>query len=60
MAKYTQTVDSAFPYSLPKLNDGFQAGFSKREMAAIFLKVPDSGTEWLDKMIIRSHKLEHL
>lgn len=46
--------ESAF--SVPKLNSG--NGFSKREYAAILLKVPDSGLEWLDEMIKRSHKFK--
>lgn len=46
--------DPACP--VPKLSNG--SGFSKREYAAILLGVPDSGLEWLDKMILRSNKLE--
>ncbi len=47
-------MESAYP--LPKLNSG--AGFTKREYAAILLKVPDSGLDWLDKMIERAHKFK--
>lgn len=46
------TDDPAFPP--PKLNNG--AGFTKREYAALLLRVPDSGLDWLDNMIKRSHK----
>lgn len=41
---------------LPKLNSG--GGFTKREHAAILLRVPDSGLEWLDQMIKRSRENE--
>lgn len=57
MTDKTVGVDSAFPFHVPKLHDGFQFGFSKREMAAIMLRIPDSGIKWLDEMIVRSHKL---
>ena len=33
-------------------------GFSKREYAAIKLRVPDSGKEWLDDMIRRANRRE--
>lgn len=57
MTDRTSHTDSAFPYSVPKLNDGAQGGLSKREYAAILLKVPDSGTDWLDVMIRRAHEI---
>jgi len=38
---------------VPKLNSG--SGFTKREAAALFLRVPDSGLEWLDEMIRASY-----
>jgi hypothetical protein len=57
VADRTSHTDSAFPYSVPKLNDGSQGGLSKREYAAILLKVPDSGTDWLDVMIRRAHEM---
>ena len=47
-------LDPAHP--VPKLNSG--SGFTKKEMAAIMLKVPDSGLDWLDDMIRRSHKFK--
>lgn len=46
-----EDYDSAFP--VPKLNNGF--GFTKREYAAILLRVPDSGQDWLDLMIRKSY-----
>jgi hypothetical protein len=33
-------------------------GFTRQEAAALALKVPDSGAEWLDKMIIKSRLLD--
>ncbi len=38
---------------VPKLNSG--SGFTKREFAAILLRVPDSGLGWLDEMIRASY-----
>lgn len=38
-----------------KINSG--SGLSKREYAAIHLRVPDSGTDWLNDMIIESIKI---
>lgn len=35
-----------------------QTGMSLREYAAIKLKVPESGTDWLDNMILQSLKDE--
>ena len=35
-------------------------GLTKREYAAILLRVPDSGEEWLDKMIEKSNVKEHV
>lgn len=40
--------------SVPKINSG--TGFSKREYAAILLKVPNSGVDWLDDMIRESNQ----
>lgn len=45
--------NSAFP--TPKINDG--RGLSAREYAAIHLRVPESGIQWLDDMIIESIKI---
>lgn len=47
----TATHDPANPVK----DDGeFYMGLSAREYAAIKLRVPDSGTEWLDAMIRKS------
>ena len=40
----------------PKINAG--SGLTKREYAAILLRVPDSGSEWLDDMIKKSQELD--
>jgi hypothetical protein len=40
----------------PKINNG--NGFTKREMAAIMLRVPDSGKKWLDDMIRQSQEFD--
>lgn len=45
--------DSSPAHPVAKLNSGL--GFTKKEYAAILLKVPDSGTEWLDLMIRKSY-----
>ena len=44
--------ESAFPLA----TDGghFSEGMTLRQYAAIKLKVPDSGTDWLDEMITKS------
>lgn len=44
---------AAFP--VPKINSGI--GFTKKEYAAILLRVPDSGSDWLDEMIKRAQLL---
>lgn len=41
---------------VPKINNG--SGFTKKEYAAIMLRVPTSGTQWLDEMIDRSNDQE--
>ena len=47
--------DSGPAVSVPKLNNG--SGFTKREYAAILLRVPQSGSDWLDEMIQKSFDL---
>lgn len=47
----TATHDPANPV---KNDCEFHPGLSAREYAAIKLRVPDSGTEWLDAMIRKS------
>jgi hypothetical protein len=59
-APSTANVDkseSAFPLA-PELGTHkfINKGMSLREYAAIKLKVPDSGTDWLDEMIVKSLK----
>lgn len=53
MPKPIPENQSAFP--IPKLYE--TPGFSKREYAAIMLRVPASGNVWLDDMIRRSHHI---
>jgi hypothetical protein len=36
----------------------YQPGFTAREYAALTLRVPDSGTDWLDAMIHKSNRNE--
>ncbi len=48
-----RSTDSAPAHPVPKLSNG--SGFSKREIAAIMLRVPDSGLPWLDEMIKSSY-----
>jgi hypothetical protein len=54
------TGGSAFPFpaftypDADKIFDGGESGMTLRQYAAIKLKVPDSGTEWLDKLIEQS------
>lgn len=60
--------NSAFAFSVldSSNNDGRhteyytegESGLSKREYAAIHLRVPDSGEEWLDEMIKKSNRME--
>ncbi len=48
----TEGVGSeTFHYSAP--------GFTAQELAAIKLKVPNSGEEWLDEMILESRRLDY-
>ncbi len=51
--------DSAFPYSIPKINAGFCRGLTKKEYAAIMLLVPESGTDWLDDMITKARMINN-
>jgi hypothetical protein len=46
----TNTGGPAFPYE----NRYEHEGMTLRQYAAIHLKVPDSGTDWLDEMIKKS------
>ena len=49
----TPKNDAAFPVVFEK-EDYIHDGMSLREYAAIKLKVPESGTDWLDDMIRKS------
>jgi hypothetical protein len=46
---------SAFPFSTGSYTE---FGMTLREYAAIKLKVPDSGTDWLDDMIRKSNEFD--
>lgn len=51
----------AFPVTLfegQTLGDGTANGMTLREYAAIKLRVPESGTDWLDEMIRKSMRDE--
>jgi hypothetical protein len=49
----TNTGGPAFPVGLEAFGED-KAGMTLRQYAAIHLKVPDSGTDWLDDMIRQS------
>ena len=51
-----QKKPNAFPYSGVGDDMNYSRGMSLRQYAAIKLKVPDSGTDWLDDMIRQSLK----
>lgn len=46
-------TDNVAANPVPKINNG--SGFTKRELAAVMLRVPDSGLGWLDEMIRDSY-----
>jgi len=48
----------AFPHKLDDLYEPNTAGMTMRQYAAIKLRVPDSGTDWLDEMILKSMREE--
>jgi hypothetical protein len=52
----TNTGGPAFPD--PQENWRGEKGMTLREYAAIHLKVPNSGTDWLDEMIEEANKLD--
>jgi len=62
--KLPGTEESAFPLIQSEKSDNIENmpyvlveslfGLSKREYACIHLKVPESGTEWLDELITKS------
>jgi hypothetical protein len=50
----SNTNQPAFPVSIPGWGDNGASGMTLRQYASIKLKVPDSGTDWLDDMIRKS------
>lgn len=54
MSHNTESQVPAFP--IPGTEHG---GLTAREYAAIHLRVPESGTQWLDAMIATSRRYEH-
>ena len=50
----TNTGGPAFPTPRYERGDMYSLGMTMRQYAAIKLKVPDSGTDWLDDMIRKS------
>jgi len=50
----TNTGGPAFPTPRYERGDMYSLGMTLRQYAAIKLKVPDSGTDWLDDMIRKS------
>jgi hypothetical protein len=54
------TGGPAFPHEY-KYGDGTAQrcdGMTLRQYAAIKLKVPDSGTDWLDEMIVKANEID--
>jgi hypothetical protein len=51
----TNTGGPAFPHT-DSMDTATRPGMTLREYAAIQLKVPDSGTDWLDDMIRKSQR----
>jgi len=57
--KLCQSVDGSPAFPVPNdANVNDQAGMSLRTYAAIKLRVPDSGTDWLDTMIRQARRDE--
>jgi hypothetical protein len=58
----TNQPESAFPSTFKSLHPEEQQvhrwGMTLRQYAAIKLKVPDSGTDWLDDMIRKSNEFD--
>lgn len=56
----TNTGGPAFPTdnyaAIVPLSTGYSEGMTLRQYAAIKLKVPDSGTDWLDEMIVKANR----
>jgi hypothetical protein len=59
MPGFGYTPGRGFSMSLPNGEFGeMNQGFTKRELACIMLKVPSSGLEWLDTLIILARQYE--
>jgi hypothetical protein len=54
----TNTGGPAFPWTADRADRGDEPGMTLRQYAAIKLKVPDSGTDWLDDMIRKSNEFD--
>ena len=58
----TNQPESAFPSTFksmsPEEGQVHRWGMTLRQYAAIKLKVPDSGTDWLDDMIRKSNEFD--
>jgi hypothetical protein len=54
----TNTGGPAFPTPRYERGDMYSLGMTLRQYAAIKLKVPDSGTDWLDDMIRKSNEFD--
>lgn len=54
----TNTGGPAFPESGPRGQASGGEGMTLRQYAAIHLKVPNSGTDWLDEMIEEANKID--
>lgn len=55
MSHNTDSQVPAFP-----IHGTQHGGITAREYAAIALRVPDSGTPWLDEMITKSRELDDM
>ncbi|MDV7391885.1 hypothetical protein RZS08_11045 [Arthrospira platensis SPKY1] len=57
MSKQIEAMNQpAFPVGSGDMRD--PTGMTLRQYAAIHLKVPNSGTDWLDEMIVESNRNE--
>jgi hypothetical protein len=54
----TNTGGPAFPAPTTKPLENYYPGMTLRQYAAIHLKVPNSGTDWLDEMIEEANKID--
>jgi hypothetical protein len=56
-----RTGGAAFPIAVPGPNETtmLHKGMTLRQYAAIKLRVPDSGTDWLDDMIREGRRMDY-